>query len=358
MTVAANLLVGSSCGNVYILRCVVRNGSITLKTTIQAGETPIQLLVDVDNKCFYCLDNAASSPEGRLLTLAPTELGTIEQSMSISTGGIRPHAMINIGKTIFINHQECYSIVKSPIAPKSTRRRRTSTLAPVTEDPVAEGLDTLYHISKTMHDDSDTADPSDVIALIQQHIHSESHIDVTELKSVVPTDEPILKFVHWLKEDYIVGLTSRGLTSYRVSDAGLLHPLKSKEVPDVIDCEAGNDSLFVLCRGSLKQGTLSDGEFLLEREYAIDAPRATSLKVLGNRERAFIMTPHSVISINLESSSQKVLDIRGTSMALSTDDDLLWVANKEAGTIAMYTVLGKELGQCRVERPASIVHMS
>lgn len=364
MPEAANLLVGSTCGSVYIVRCDPNARSVSLKTTITAGTTPLDLIVDVENKCFYCLDQERQeSPEGHLLTLAPTEFGTIEESMSIGIGGARPHHMMSLGQNIFICHAGGYSVVKSPLVPKSKRRRRLSSLAPVTEDAVAENLDELYRISKTMSPDDGetakgTAGSANAIANIQQHLSAETHIDATDLTSVVAMRDPFIKFVHWRRLDYIIGIKSDGVTSFRVAEDGALTPLSTLHVRDVVDCEAADDSLYVLCRGAVRQGSLVDGALTVGRSYDIVSTDVLSLRVLKDRTTAFVLTTSGVISIDLASGKQQELETRGTSMNLSNDDRLLFVADHPGGTLTMFSVQGQELGRCKVREPVNMVHMS
>lgn len=167
---------GSRARQVYIVHCDFDSNDLQLRTTIRVGVCPVQVQVDVDNRCFYALDvatagagddererdgkeNAGRNDERnsdggartdgpQLRTLAPTEFGNVKERLSLPTGASSaPTGLFAAGLFLYVAHADAYAVFRRPRPPRSTRRRRSSVLVPIREDAVAESLAELYAAS-------------------------------------------------------------------------------------------------------------------------------------------------------------------------------------------------------------------
>lgn len=364
----ANLLVGSTCGSIYIVRCDPIAKTVSLKTTIKAGHQPISLLVDIPNKSFYCLDRNLDDPEGSLLTLSPGEFGSIDEKLSIHTGASRPNHMSAIGNMIYINHESGYSFVKIPAAPKSTRRRRASNLTPVAENTVAESLDELYAISKTMDDAGEPAVQGlDAIENIQKHLDAESALDTTELKGIVPTKVPILKFANIQKpENWCLGLSKEGVSTYKIESEGtLIHQTMLDLGEKCVDLDTSGSTCYVLTTSQIVTCEVSatgqitrsgTGHKLSSNSEMFGMTRC--IKVAKAANVAVVLTTNSVILVDLRAPRSRTMSIEADYVSLSTDQQLFFLCDQGGDCISMYTIHGVFLGKCSIKEPAEAIQMS
>lgn len=356
---AANLLVGSTCGSVYIVRSDPSGRTATLKTTISAGAQPIQICIDIENRSFYCLDRQDGEREGRLLTLGPTEFGSIEEKASIGTGAQHPTSMIAVGKSLYVCHKSGYTTFSFPKAPKSTRRRRKSSLAPVAEDSVAETLNELYAISKTMDSESTVKVPGNTLEVMQQQLDSSSQMDVVQMVQQVKTEEPILKFAKRNDERYIYGVTKHDVGSYLVMHDGSLIKKQTHRLGNVIDCDSDGTQCYVLCADLIIQMNMADnGDLEVIKRLPVNAADTTSIKLAIEYGRAYIVAAKTVLSIHLETGKVDILDIVADDLALSKDQRFLYISKTRQNKLEVYSNRGSFMGSCQIEGPAGIVHMS
>lgn len=357
---AANLLVGSTCGSVYIIRCDPEQRTASVKTTISGGAQPFSISIDVETRSFYCLDRRVGEPEGRLLTLGPTEFGSIEQKSSIGTGAPRPFNMISVGRSIYVCHESSYTTFSFPKVAKSTRRRRASALSPVAEDSVAETLNDLYAISKTMDSGSPTKVPTNTIDLIsQQLLDSSTQMDAVGIVQQVKTTDAVLKFVKRDDERYIYGITKREIGAYLVMTDGSLIKKQSKGIEGVIDCDSDGTHCYVLCQNSVKRVSMVSGSVLkVTAEYQINHQTGRAITVDKLHGRAYITAEKTLLSLDLKTDTHDVLEIEADWLGMSNDGRFLYVCKNQENKIEMYSNKGTFLASCEVEGPAEVIHMS
>lgn len=355
---ASNLIVGSTSGLVYIVRCEPSSRTVSIKSTITAGKAPLALIIDVDNKCFYCLDNCPEEAEGRLLTLVPSNFGTIEEKTAIGTGGCKPFHMMNHGKNIYVCHEGGYSTIKSPLPSKSTRRGRASELTPVAENTVAESLDELYQISKTM-DTEDAPDPAQALNNIKQYLDAETQLEITELKQFVPTQETVLKFIRTQNDSFLIGITKTGASSYSVMNDGTLVMEKTLQLDGVVDCAVARECLYMLTKEQIVKARLdANGQLETLSAYPCPYDGLKSITVSHRHAIAFISTTNFVLSMKLNSGNLTKLDIQADTLCLSKNEQFLFTSNRKQNTLTVFSLQGQNLGSCSVQDPAEIVHMS
>lgn len=356
---AANLLVGSTCGSLYIVRCDPVDCSATLKTTIRAGKEPITTCIDVANRSFYCLDRRTGGVEGQLLILGPTEFGSIEQKATIGTGAAHPTCMITVGRCIYICHKSGYSIFSYPKAPKSTRRRRKSTLPPVAEDSVAETLNDLYAISKTMGAEKAVKVPDNTLELMQQQLDSSTQMDVVEMFQHVKTNQAIMRFCKRQDERFIYGITKSGISSFLVMVDGSLIQKHEVDLEGLVDCDSDGQDCFALCTEYLiKISLVEAGTLEVSRKIPLRFDNGTAVRISKIYDRAYITTGKTVVSINLKTEESETLTIAADHLTISNDEMFLYVSNATNDKIEVYTNRGRRLGSCDATSPAGIVHMS
>ena len=327
-----------------------------LKTTMTAGKNPRSVIVDVANKSFYCLDSCTGDQAGRILTLAPTELGTIEEQATISTAGREPYYFVHINRSIYVLNHDCYTVYQAPTVSKSSRRRRRSSLAPVQEDTVAESLEELYKISRNMTTvKSSTEDPSNALQNLRSYINSETSSEIIETRQVVNyKDEPLLKLLPFANSKLIIGLKKSALKSYTIDENGGLLPASSMVLSEAIDFDI-DDFIYVLQERSVLKIDLKDNKFSILQEHKIDIPDPYALKA---SDEIIIAGKGIILRLNLASGQTDRLKIDSTSILVSRDGRLLFVADASEGGLTMYTIAGVKLGSCKLQNAAQIAHMS
>ncbi|ORY83229.1 hypothetical protein BCR37DRAFT_387080 [Protomyces lactucae-debilis] len=362
-----SFIVGSSVGKIYFVQVSTKSHAVSLRTTLTVSFRECrQVLVDTSNKSFYVLDQNDEESPARLVTLAPTELGNIEEKSVCGTDLKGPSTFSLIGNYLYVLADTGYTILRGPKAPMTKRRRRTSKLEPVHEDLVAESLIELFAISHRMdtEDISDPGDPQPAIDVIKQHIHGETASDVVAMGMVIPCsdgEEPLLKLLPDGKDEFIFGLTRSSLTTYEVQEQdGSLVDCASHELEDDAIDMAVDDaaSCFVLTRTSIVQLAIVGGGFLDEVE-TFSLPLAADEAVYSIHVAAYslwIRCAERLLQVNILNGKTRSLPVVCRNLYVSLDAEMLITASESA--MQLRDRDGKLLGERELEGLAEITRMS
>ncbi|BFZ54800.1 hypothetical protein PYCC9005_001837 [Savitreella phatthalungensis] len=367
---STNTIVGSRAAKVLIVNCDPTDSSLNLRTAIPAGHTPFSTIVDVDNKCFYALDAHPQTSQGIVRTLAPTPAGTVEQQLSSCTEAPNPTAFYACGAYIYVLHASGdYAIFRRPRPPRSTRRRRSSTLIPIREDVVGESLAELYRLSK----DTPVSDPNtsleeraeaSIQTIKQELTHVDNapaikpaSVDAIELVSVITCEEgkEIRRIVPWHDEAQVLLARRDGVVICGVDIlTGNLNERAVLPLAQLTDCD---------CRGSSLICVLTEDELIVvsasernDLSIVKRHPIKGDLIRVSSTGHAYVRQTSSWVNIDLDTGDQKALGFVSDELIAHRDGRTLLCTTTDA--LRMYTIEGKLQASLSLDQPTIITRMT
>lgn len=355
--------VGSDTGKIYFVQVSTKSHAVSLRTTLEVAFPGCRrVLIDSENKSFYVLDAGETEDVGRIVTLAPTELGNIEEKSVCPTDLIAPCFFTMIGHFIYVLSETGYAVLRGPKAPKTVRQRRTSKLEPVHEDLVAESLIELFAISHRM--DTDNAihdDPAPALNVIRENIQGETAADVLSMGMVIPCDDkdPLRKLVPDGKDDFIFGLTASSLRTYRAQERdGALMPRSKHAIEGAIDMATDDASCFVLTLDRIVQMAVV-GDGILDEVQVFPLPlqpNETALSIHVTAYALWVQCPGRILQINILSQETTSLPVACRRCYISPDGQILITTTEDA--IQLRDGDGKLLNETKLAGLAEMTRMS